>query len=196
MKSRDKSKSWTKGGKLIQSTCGAGKDLNRHDRGNAHQGTRARLPLFSGAGPHALRTDRRVAGGSLPAGGGIAARAQAAVHAGLSTARLGCCRLSSWDAPLGNYFEGVAKLSKHPKGVANWVINNLRAKLTESASSLEDLKFKAGGIPELVDLVENGKISTKIAQEVFADMFESGHSPGQIVKNKAPGAVIRRHRRD
>src|SRR3982751_281159 len=37
-----------------------------------------------------------------------------------------------WDAPLGNYFEGIAKQSKNPKAAANWVINNLRAKLTEA----------------------------------------------------------------
>ena len=35
-----------------------------------------------------------------------------------------------WDVPLGNYFEGIAKKSKNSKAVANWVINNLRAKLT------------------------------------------------------------------
>ena len=35
------------------------------------------------------------------------------------------------DVPLGNYFEGIAKSSKNPKAVANWVINNLRAKLAE-----------------------------------------------------------------
>src|SRR5215471_18240110 len=37
-----------------------------------------------------------------------------------------------WDVPLGNYFEGIAKQSKSPKAVANWVINNLRAKFTEA----------------------------------------------------------------
>src|SRR2546427_11285405 len=37
-----------------------------------------------------------------------------------------------WDVPLGNYFEGIAKQSKNPKAVANWVINNLRAKMTEA----------------------------------------------------------------
>src|SRR5271169_3284654 len=35
------------------------------------------------------------------------------------------------DVPLGNYFEGIARQSKNPKAVANWVINNLRAKLAE-----------------------------------------------------------------
>src|SRR5208283_369349 len=42
-----------------------------------------------------------------------------------------------WDVPLGNYFEGIAKKSKNPKAIANWVINNLRAKLAESSSRRE-----------------------------------------------------------
>ena len=36
------------------------------------------------------------------------------------------------DVALGNYFEPLARQSKNPKAVANWVINNLRAKLTET----------------------------------------------------------------
>jgi aspartyl-tRNA(Asn)/glutamyl-tRNA(Gln) amidotransferase subunit B len=35
------------------------------------------------------------------------------------------------DVPLGDYFERIAKQSKNAKAVANWVINNLRARLTE-----------------------------------------------------------------
>src|SRR5664279_3774479 len=41
------------------------------------------------------------------------------------------------DAPLGNYFEQIAKQTKNPKAVANWVINNLRAKISESSSRRE-----------------------------------------------------------
>jgi aspartyl-tRNA(Asn)/glutamyl-tRNA(Gln) amidotransferase subunit B len=33
---------------------------------------------------------------------------------------------------LGNYFEHIAKQAKNPKAVANWIINNLLAKLTEA----------------------------------------------------------------
>src|SRR5437867_8896903 len=36
---------------------------------------------------------------------------------------------------LGNYFEGIAKRAKSPKAVANWVINNLQAKLAEANES-------------------------------------------------------------
>src|SRR6266849_5662322 len=42
-----------------------------------------------------------------------------------------------WDRPLGNYFESIAKKAKNPKSVANWVINNLRAKMTEAHTTLE-----------------------------------------------------------
>jgi aspartyl-tRNA(Asn)/glutamyl-tRNA(Gln) amidotransferase subunit B len=94
-----------------------------------------------------------------------------------------------WDKPLGNYFEGIAKQAKNPKAVANWVINNLRAKLTESGTMLEDLTFKPEGIVELTELVESGKISTKIAQDVFGEMFASGESPAKIVEKKGLAQV-------
>ena len=88
------------------------------------------------------------------------------------------------DVPLGDYFERVAAVSKNPKAVANWVINNLRAKLTESATCLRDIKISDTAIPELIALVESGRISTRIAQDVFADMFASGETPAQIVERK------------
>jgi aspartyl-tRNA(Asn)/glutamyl-tRNA(Gln) amidotransferase subunit B len=93
------------------------------------------------------------------------------------------------DVPLGNYFEGMAKQSKNPKAVANWVINNLRAKLTESQTALDDLKFKPEAIGELVALVDGGKISSKIAQDVFVEMFASGESPSTIVEKKGLAQV-------
>src|SRR5213078_3911345 len=65
-----------------------------------------------------------------------------------------------WDVPLGNYFEKIAHQSKNPKAVANWIINNLRAKLTETHTTLGDMKFKAEGIVELIGLVESKRIST------------------------------------
>jgi aspartyl-tRNA(Asn)/glutamyl-tRNA(Gln) amidotransferase subunit B len=89
-----------------------------------------------------------------------------------------------WDVPLGNYFEEIAKGAKNPKGIANWVINNLRARMTESQSALAELMFKPSAIPELVDLVDSGKISSKIAQDVFIEMFSSGEPPGKIVEKK------------
>jgi aspartyl-tRNA(Asn)/glutamyl-tRNA(Gln) amidotransferase subunit B len=121
-----------------------------------------------------------------------------------------------WDVPLGNYFEGIAKKSKNPKSIANWVINNLRAKLAESSSrresaqtsgdemaedsqsrlpsvatgiTLANLKFKPEAIVELAGLVEVKTISSSAAQQVFAEMFETGKSPAAIVQEKGLAQV-------
>ena len=115
------------------------------------------------------------------------------------------------DVPLGNYFEGIAKKSKNPKSIANWVINNLRAKLTESSRrgneaetglgnenppphvggymTLADLKFKPEAIVELAGLVESKAISSSAAQQVFAEMFVTGKSPAAIVQEKGLAQV-------
>jgi aspartyl-tRNA(Asn)/glutamyl-tRNA(Gln) amidotransferase subunit B len=94
-----------------------------------------------------------------------------------------------WDVPLGNYFEAIARQTKSPKALANWVINNLRAKLSETQTTLDDLKFGPEGFLELVDLVESGKISSKIAQDVFAKMFAIGESPRAIVEREGLAQV-------
>ena len=94
-----------------------------------------------------------------------------------------------WDVPLGDYFEGIAKAAKNPKAVANWVINNLRAKLAENGTTVADVKFKPVAILELVALVDSGKISSKIAQEVFAEMFASGDAPADIVERSGLAQV-------
>jgi aspartyl-tRNA(Asn)/glutamyl-tRNA(Gln) amidotransferase subunit B len=94
-----------------------------------------------------------------------------------------------WDRPLGDYFESIAPKAKNPKAAANWIINNLRAKMAESGTTLGDLKFKADNIIDIVELVESKKISSSIAQQVFAEMFESGEAPKAIVEKKGLAQV-------
>jgi aspartyl-tRNA(Asn)/glutamyl-tRNA(Gln) amidotransferase subunit B len=94
-----------------------------------------------------------------------------------------------WDRPLGDYFESIVGQTPNPKAAANWVINNLRARLSETGTSLADLKFPTSGIPELVHLVDNGRISSRIAQEVFAEMFSSGESAAKVVDRKGLAQV-------
>ena len=56
-------------------------------------------------------------------------------------------------------------------------------------STLADLKFKPESLLELVALVEGKTISTSAAQQVFAEMFESGKSPTTIVEEKGLAQV-------
>jgi aspartyl-tRNA(Asn)/glutamyl-tRNA(Gln) amidotransferase subunit B len=93
------------------------------------------------------------------------------------------------DVALGDYFEKIVSRSKNPKALANWVINNLRAKLTETQSTLAEVKFKDESLLELIALVEAGKISSKIAQDVFAEIFATGDAPSVIVERKGLAQV-------
>jgi aspartyl-tRNA(Asn)/glutamyl-tRNA(Gln) amidotransferase subunit B len=86
-----------------------------------------------------------------------------------------------WDAPLGAYFETLARQSQNPKAIANWVINNLRARLSQTQTTLAALKFKPQFILQLVSLVDDRAISSSIAQQVFVEMFDSGEPPQAIV---------------
>jgi aspartyl-tRNA(Asn)/glutamyl-tRNA(Gln) amidotransferase subunit B len=91
--------------------------------------------------------------------------------------------------PLGHFFERAATGYKNPKAIANWVINNLAAKLAESAGDLGDLKFSPGALRELVELVEAGKISNQIAQTVFTELFTHGGAPAAIVEQRGLAQV-------
>ena len=88
------------------------------------------------------------------------------------------------DVPLGKYFESAANSAKNPKAAANWIINNLRSKMSEANIAIDSVKIQPHDINELVALVESGKISSRIAQDVFSEMFETGVSPGRIVESK------------
>ncbi|HEY5344859.1 MAG TPA: Asp-tRNA(Asn)/Glu-tRNA(Gln) amidotransferase subunit GatB [Verrucomicrobiae bacterium] len=108
---------------------------------------------------------------------------------------------------LSNYYEIIAKDHKNPKAVANWVINNLQAKLTEWNQSdfamelrakqdpdkvfkaFDYLMFKPKDMSELVNLVESKTISSSAAQTVFAEMFATGKSPAVIVQEKSLAQV-------
>jgi aspartyl-tRNA(Asn)/glutamyl-tRNA(Gln) amidotransferase subunit B len=109
---------------------------------------------------------------------------------------------------LGNYFEKLARQAKNPKAVANWIINNLQAKLSEANAkeaadqaamgvetadvkvlTLADLKFKPEALIELISLVEAKTISSSAAQQVFAEMFDTGKAPAGIVQDKGLAQV-------
>jgi len=80
--------------------------------------------------------------------------------------------------------EAVSKYSKSPKAIANWIINELLGKLNEAGIPLAESPVKPEHIAELVELIDKGDISTKIAKEVFEEVFKTSKSPKQIVEEK------------
>ncbi len=75
------------------------------------------------------------------------------------------------------------------KAVANWILNELFARLKESGGELSEVKIQPAQLGGLIELVEKGAITPKTAKDVFEEMFATGHDAATIVKDKGLGAI-------
>ena len=80
-----------------------------------------------------------------------------------------------------DFFEAAAA-GRDAKLVSNWVTNELAAKLTAGNLEIEDSPLKPDEIAELVALIEEGVISSKIAKDVFERMWAGDGRPRAIVE--------------
>ncbi|MGZ5005375.1 MAG: Asp-tRNA(Asn)/Glu-tRNA(Gln) amidotransferase subunit GatB, partial [Chthoniobacterales bacterium] len=88
------------------------------------------------------------------------------------------------DLALATYFEQAAKGARKAKSIANWILNDLQSALANSGQSIANCPIAPEALDELVRQTEDGKISSKQAKEVFADMFARGKSARQIIREK------------
>lgn len=88
------------------------------------------------------------------------------------------------DRNLCAYFEEAIAKDLKPQAVANWIANDLLRELANAGRDITDCPIKPQSIAELIRLVDKGVISSKIAKEVFLEMFASGESPDAIVEKK------------
>jgi len=94
-----------------------------------------------------------------------------------------------------DYYEAAVKLLKSVPGtgvknVANWILGDLAREMNErNLDSIEKLKFGPERLVELVDLIDSGKISGKMAKEVLVESIQSGQAPGAVVQSKGLSQV-------
>ncbi|MBI3616543.1 MAG: Asp-tRNA(Asn)/Glu-tRNA(Gln) amidotransferase subunit GatB [Candidatus Omnitrophica bacterium] len=90
-----------------------------------------------------------------------------------------------------DYFESCMKAAPaSAKTLANWIAGELSSQTNaRNLESVAGLPFPPGHLVELVGLIESGKISGKMAKEIFAEALSSGQSPGSIVYSKGLSQV-------
>jgi aspartyl-tRNA(Asn)/glutamyl-tRNA(Gln) amidotransferase subunit B len=96
--------------------------------------------------------------------------------------------LSAYDAGVliieqarADYFEEAAK-GRDAKLVANWVTNELLARLSKGGLEIEESPIPAADVAGLVKLIEDGVISSKIAREVFDRMWSGEGTAAHVVE--------------
>lgn len=85
---------------------------------------------------------------------------------------------------LADYFESVASISGQPKAASNWVMTELMRELNSAQKNIADSPIRPEQLGQLIDLIEKGTISGKIAKTVFMEMWENGGAPAEIIKAK------------
>ncbi|MCS7262941.1 MAG: Asp-tRNA(Asn)/Glu-tRNA(Gln) amidotransferase subunit GatB [Aquificaceae bacterium] len=86
---------------------------------------------------------------------------------------------------LGDFFEAsLEHYGAEPKLTANWLLNDLLGQLSEAGKDVENSPVSPQSLGELVRLIKEGTLSSKLAKEVLRDMVLTGKPPSQIVEEK------------
>ena len=85
---------------------------------------------------------------------------------------------------LSDIFEKAGEICKNYKGVCNWLNSDISRILNEKEMEPEDIPFTAEELAEMVTIIDNGEISTKIGKQVLEELFENPKSPKKIVEEK------------
>jgi aspartyl-tRNA(Asn)/glutamyl-tRNA(Gln) amidotransferase subunit B len=98
--------------------------------------------------------------------------------------------LSEYDAELltsdkatADFFEEMIKAA-NPKLSANWIMGELSSYLNSNDLAVKDSKISAQNLANLVQNIEQDIISSKIAKEVFAKMWDSGKTADEIIETE------------
>ena len=82
---------------------------------------------------------------------------------------------------LADYFEDTAKLSGNPKAASNWVMGEVLRNMKERAIEIGAVPIAPAALAELIAIVEQGTISSTVAKDVFAKMYDTARPAAEIV---------------
>ncbi len=84
---------------------------------------------------------------------------------------------------LADYFEEALQICPNPKNICNWITVEFAGRFKEMGKTLIASGIPAAHIGKLVQMIESGKITGKIAKSVADDMVaHPGKSPEEIVQ--------------
>jgi aspartyl-tRNA(Asn)/glutamyl-tRNA(Gln) amidotransferase subunit B len=85
---------------------------------------------------------------------------------------------------LADLLEESLSFTKDAKAVSNWIMGDLLGYLNANGLEADEVKVTGKGLGEMIELIEKGTISTKIAKTVFKAMLETGKEPKVIVEEQ------------
>ena len=82
-----------------------------------------------------------------------------------------------------DYFEKIVNTKASPKMSANWLINEVLARLNEDKQyNISNCPVPPEQLGDMIKMIEKKEISGKIGKKVFSEMWETKQKPRDIVK--------------
>ncbi|CAN5382682.1 Asp-tRNA(Asn)/Glu-tRNA(Gln) amidotransferase subunit GatB [soil metagenome] len=88
------------------------------------------------------------------------------------------------DKDLADYFETTARITANPKLAANWILGELTRELNNSGKAIDKSPTTAEDLAELIKTVSGGSINNNQAKEVLVEMFATGKTAPEVIKEK------------
>ncbi len=80
------------------------------------------------------------------------------------------------------FFEKCAVGHKNPKAISNWVMGEVLRVLKEKELEIDEIGFPPEHLRELVNLIDEGQLSSSGAKLVFEEMLNTGKEPKALLK--------------
>ncbi|RMF20979.1 MAG: Asp-tRNA(Asn)/Glu-tRNA(Gln) amidotransferase subunit GatB, partial [Cyanobacteria bacterium J083] len=93
-------------------------------------------------------------------------------------------RVLTDDRTVAEYFEAAIAAGANPKQAANWIMGDIAAYLKSNNLSIKYIALKPETLAELINLIEKGTISGKIAKEILPELLTQGGSAQTLVEKK------------
>lgn len=88
------------------------------------------------------------------------------------------------DRDVAEYFEATLAANADAKQAVNWIMGDITAYLKSEKVRITEIPFKPAELSELIALIEENTISSKIAKEVLPELLSQGGSPKELVESK------------
>ncbi len=85
---------------------------------------------------------------------------------------------------LAEFFEETTRLCSNAKASSNWIMVELLRNLNENKLEVSQSPISAERLAKMIQMIDQGKISGKMAKDVFAEMWKGPEDPEVIVEKK------------
>ncbi|MBU5593898.1 Asp-tRNA(Asn)/Glu-tRNA(Gln) amidotransferase subunit GatB [Amphibacillus sp. MSJ-3] len=85
---------------------------------------------------------------------------------------------------MSDFFEATIAAGADVKQASNWLMGEVSAYMNKQQKELSDLSLTPEGLAKMINLIDDGTLSSKMAKKVFAELVEKGGDPEKIIKEK------------